>query len=323
MAAVKLSESIYYIPGGTNVGVIVCKGRIRSAKRKNLYLIDSGMDATDAERIYNELENLFPLEKGGFCVKAIINTHGHADHTGGNAYFVRRTRCKIWISKIESAGILNPRLHGTVFGGGHPPKHLQIPYFLPEASDPDKIISEKSVIKLSGGKTLTFMSLPGHSFDMLGVIVTDKKNEKFLFAGDAFFGSLHMMRYWIPYIYDIKKFKETVEILDKTNMNWYIPSHGQPVTRISETVELNLIALLSTEYCITAALKKHGKLSCESLLKIVADMNNISLKMAQYSLILCTIKSYLAYMQETGKIDFCIEENNLLWYLTQNEENNA
>lgn len=317
MPAVKLTDSIYYIQGDTNVGVVVCNNGFRSRKTKSVYLIDSGMNSKDAERIYEELNAIFPQKKGGFRVKAIINTHSHADHSGGNAFFAEKTGCQIWISEIESAGLLNPMLHGTIFSMGNPIKEMRIPYFIQKASKPTWFVSEKSVIKIAGGKTISFTSLPGHSFDMLGVIITDRNGRKVIFAGDAFFGSLHIMRYWIPYVYDLAKFKETLEKLNKTESDWYVPSHGEAVTRINETIELNQIALLSTEYCIIQALKKHKKLSTDELMKEIAGMNDIRFRIVQYNLIMCTLRSYLTYLYDIKKIEFSLENNTMYWKLTE------
>lgn len=317
MPAVKLTDSIYYIQGDTNVGAVVCNGGFRSRKTKSVYLIDSGMNSKDAERIYGELEALFPKARGGFKVKAVINTHSHADHSGGNAFFTEKTGCQIWISEIESAGLLNPMIHGAIFSMGNPIIEMRIPYFIQKVSRPTRFVNEKTVIKIAGGKTISFTSLPGHSFDMLGVVITDRKGRKVLFAGDAFFGSLHIMRYWIPYVYDLARFKETLEKLDRTEMDWYVPSHGEAVTRINETVELNQIALLSTEYCIIQALKKHKKLSEDVLIKEIADMNDIRFRIVQYNLIMCTLKSYLTYLYDMKKIEFTIEDNIMYWKLTE------
>ncbi len=89
MNAKKITGNVFYIPGATNVGVIAVNGK-RGSKAKDIYLVDSGGDSEDAERIFSELNELFPAESGGFNLVAIINTHSHADHCGGNNFFVAR-----------------------------------------------------------------------------------------------------------------------------------------------------------------------------------------------------------------------------------------
>ena len=110
MTVKKIAGDVFYIPGATNVGVIAVNGK-RGSKAKDIYLVDSGGDSEDAERIFGELTELFPMENGGFNLVAIINTHSHADHCGGNNFFVQKTGCQVWCSRIEAAGLECSHLH--------------------------------------------------------------------------------------------------------------------------------------------------------------------------------------------------------------------
>lgn len=51
------------------------------------------------------------VEREGLRVVAIINTHGHADHIGGNAWFVEKTRAPLYIHELEAAYLSDPALH--------------------------------------------------------------------------------------------------------------------------------------------------------------------------------------------------------------------
>lgn len=312
MDAKKILQNVYYIPGPTNVGVVACKGK-RGQKAKDVYLIDSGGDREDGQRIYGELEALFPEEKGGFNLVAVINTHSHADHCGGNAFFVEKTGCQIWINKIDSAGLEYNLLQSMLVCGTLPLPHLQSSYYVAEKSKADRYIDSSSEIKLRDGAKFTFMDLPGHYLNMMGVIFTNKKGETVLFPGDALFGRLHVLKYWISYLVDLAAFKKTLSALAETAFTWYIPCHGEPVRRIQETVEMNQIAILSTEYCILRALEGDKRLTFSELMKAVADMNDIKLRTPQYLLIGSTIRAYLYYLYEQNKVDCSMHENQLFW----------
>lgn len=309
MAAKKIFENLYFIPGPTNTGVIVDK----ADDLIQVYLIDSGMNDEDAERIWTELETLFPSDQGGFSLKAIINTHSHADHAGGNNWFVNKTECDIWISYGEAGSLMNPALQSIVTSGGHPLSQVDTPYLHAKECVATRIIGPNDVIKLNNSLQIGFIRLPGHYLDMLGIVVTSKDNSTALFSGDAFFGQGHILKYWIPFLFDVRKFKETLEMLSQSNYNFYIPSHGTLITEISETAELNTIAILSTETCILNELKKE-ELTKEELLKKVADKNDLIFRIGQHQLINCTLNAYLTYLAEEKKIDCKIVENRLIWY---------
>lgn len=307
MSIKKLFDSIYYIPGSSNVGMIV--------DDKEIYLVESGMDRKDAERIHNEIKCFFEQKNSDFTLKAILNTHSHTDHAGGNAYFKEQFKdCQIWCSKIEAGVLQNPYVNGTVFCGGLLYPELRIPYFCAEASEATDYLNSDTVIKTDSNIEISFMSLPGHTFDMHGIIVKNSDGKTAMFAGDALFGHQHILKYWIPYLYDVRKYKDTLDKLAKTEYNIYVPTHGEPSSVINELSELNKIAILSTEQSILNALK-NGPMIHEDILASVARQNNLRLKIAQYVLIGSTLKAYLIYLWEEKKVAYHIVDNRMLWSL--------
>ena len=40
------------------------------------------------------------MEREGWSLHAIINTHSNADHIGGNKYLMQQTGCRIYASSI-------------------------------------------------------------------------------------------------------------------------------------------------------------------------------------------------------------------------------
>ncbi|MFW9997805.1 MAG: MBL fold metallo-hydrolase, partial [Candidatus Odinarchaeota archaeon] len=92
----KITDDVHYIPNPVNIGVV-------RTGEESVILIDTGLDQNTAKKI------LKLLEGNGLTVKAIINTHSHADHCGGNNY-MQKAGASIYAPEIESAIIQFPIL---------------------------------------------------------------------------------------------------------------------------------------------------------------------------------------------------------------------
>lgn len=306
MAVINISDCIYYISGPTNIGIIEEQ---LSDTKSNLYMIDSGCNTEDGKRIFTEITEYFSQKD--ITIKAIINTHSHADHCGANNYIQQKTNCEIWITENEQGSLINPFLQPIISWGGNPLPEINSSYYVAEKTVPNKIINTNEKLTLNNGIKLSFINLPGHYFEMIGILC-ENDNKKILFASDGIFGRKNIGKYWIPFLYDVKEFKNSLDTISSLNADFCIPGHGEPTSQIEETVELNKIAIISNEQCILEALK-HKNQTQEDILKYVADKNEINLHIAQYMLIGCTIKAYLTFLYNEGKISYHIKENKMYW----------
>ena len=310
MAVINISDCIYYISGPTNIGII--EERLSDTK-SNLYMIDSGCNTEDGKRIFTEITEYFSQKD--ITIKAIINTHSHADHCGANNYIQQKTNCEIWITENEQGSLINPFLQPIISWGGNPLPEINSSYYVAEKTVPNKIINTNEKFTLLNGIKISFINLPGHYFEMVGILC-ENDNKKVLFASDGIFGRKNIGKYWIPFLYDVKEFKNSLDTISSLNADFCIPGHGEPTSQIEETVELNKIAIISNEQCILEALK-YKEQTQEDILKYVADKNEINLHIAQYMLIGCTIKAYLTFLYNEGKISYHIKENKMYWFKTE------
>ena len=88
---IKLTEHDYYID---------CPSKIGIYKRDNgeVFCIDSGNSRDTGKKV------LRIINENGWTLKAVLNTHSHADHIGGNAYLQSKTGCKVFAYGMEKAG---------------------------------------------------------------------------------------------------------------------------------------------------------------------------------------------------------------------------
>src|SRR3989454_3757406 len=198
MQLIQLSEGIWVIQGGGNIGVLAAEGRC--------LIIDSGMDKDAGKDILKQVKKL------GLTPTALLITHAHADHFGGAHYLVRQTGLKVYATRVEASVMSGPILEPLyLFGGAQPPRELQHKFFLAKPCMADVILegNEQMVDQIP----LKVISLPGHSTEQVGVAYG-----KTLFVGDAFLTPEILDKHRIPFYTDIQAGLTTLRSL-KTLVN--------------------------------------------------------------------------------------------------------
>ena len=105
MTLIALGPRAAVIPGGVNVGVLRAPDGI--------VLVDTGLNDTNAKKALKTVRE----ETGGEVV-AILTTHAHADHFGGNATVVKRTGARVYAPAIDEAVLRYPILQPALLFGG-------------------------------------------------------------------------------------------------------------------------------------------------------------------------------------------------------------
>lgn len=295
MESASVSENIGYIPGAVNIGVIRNGG--------DAVLIDTGLDKDSGRKA------LRLLEEQGLTLKAIINTHSHADHFGGNAYLVRNSGAKVYAPSIESGIIQNPLLEPIyLFHGATPIRNLRNKFVLAKPSPVDVVIEPGKLEVI--GLELEIVPLPGHCYNQIGVLFDDV-----LFCADTVFSTRVLEKYRIPVVQDVKNHIETLEKLAESSHRYYIPAHTRPREDIKEITQKNL----NTTHRIIEDIKKilETPKSTEHVVSELASMYGLDLTVVQqYYLIQMTVMAYLGYLYDEKITEIEMSENNLYWKIS-------
>lgn len=278
----------YYINCPAKIGIY-------KQNKTDVYLIDSGNDK-DAGRKVRKI-----LEENGWNLKGIINTHSNADHIGGNRYLQNQTDCKIFAKGIEAAFTNNPILEPAFLYGGYPCKDLRHKFLLAEKSNAVDISDSDFP------KELEVIDLKGHFFDMIGIRTPDNT----VFLADCISSEFTLEKYQISFIYDVSQYLNTLDKVEKLEANIFVPAHAQATEDIKELTQLNRNKVLEIADKIENALTT--PMCFEALLKKIFDDYNLTMNFEQYVLVGSTIKSYLSYLKDNGKITAQFKDNQLLW----------
>lgn len=284
------------IQAGANTYYLDCPAKVGIYRTdRGVYLIDSGGDK-DAGRRIRKL-----LDQQGWTLRGILNTHSHADHVGGNQYLQSQTGCKVFAHGIEGAFTAHPILEGASLYGGYPCRDLRHKFLLAQESqvspftDPD-FPPELEVIPL-----------PGHSFDMVGFRTPDNV----VFLADCVASRATLEKYAVSFLWDVGAFLETLERVASMEAALFVPSHAEASPDVRELVEVNRakteeIAARLLELCRTPA-------SFQQILQQLFQGYGLTMNFQQHALVGSTVRSYLSWLRDAGRLDVSFEDCILLW----------
>ena len=285
---VQVAENTYYINSPSKIGVY-------RVSDDDVWLIDSGNDK-DAGRKIQKI-----LDAQGWKLTAIINTHSNADHDGGNTLLQNRLNCAVYSTPMENIVVENPILEPTFLYGGYPFKKLRSKFLMATPSKAQDIAEAK----LPEG--MEYFRLPGHFWDMIGV----KTPDDVYFLADCIFGESTVNKYHISFFYDLAAQFETLDMVEKLEGKLFIPAHAEPMEDIKPLVKLNRDKSLEILDVLLEICKE--PMHFELVLKKVFEHYALTMDHAQYVLVGSTVRSYLTYLCDHGKVENYVEDNMLLW----------
>ncbi len=289
----QLSERVYALTGPVNSAIVAGDGG-------RAVLVDTGQDADHGRRIRRALEEL------ELTPVAILNTHSHADHFGGNDYLVRQfPDLKVYAPPFEAAIIRSPYLEPVyLFHGAKPPVEMTGKWLQAKPSPVHEEV-EAGTLEV-GGVQMRLLDTSGHAHRMLSVMVGDA-----LIASDAVFGPATLERYPLPFGQDIGNQKAAHQVVAGAGASVVLPGHGEPVDGSEGIVAANAAAIERAEDAVLDACEDA---STEEVLAQVGDVMGLVMEdLARYHLNLCTVSAYLTHLRETGRVSSSLSTGRLTW----------
>ena len=285
---VQVTENAFYVNSPAKIGIVRLEGDA-------VCLIDSGNDK-DAGRKLRQI-----LDKNGWKLRCILNTHSNADHIGGNRYLQGQTGCAVYAPGVEADFTNHPILEPSFLYGGFPPKELRHKFLLAQESDALPMTPDT----LPAG--IERIELPGHFFDMVGFRTADNV----VFLADCLSSEESLEKYQISFVYDVQAYLDTLEAVKSMQAAMFVPAHADATADIAPLAQKNIdkvqqIAARILELCQTPMI-------FEDILQSLFQAFDLTMNFEQYVLVGSTVRSYLAWLHDMGKLDAQFEAARLIW----------
>ncbi len=285
---IQVSERDYYIQSPAKIGLVRLNDR-------DVCLIDSGSDK-DAGRKARQI-----LDANGWRLTAIYNTHSNADHIGGNKYLQSQTKCKIYAPGIECDFTRHPMLEPAFLYGGYPCRELRHKFLLAQASEAEEL----TPAALPEG--FARIDLPGHFFDMVGFRTPDDV----VYLADCLSSRETLEKYQIGFVYDVAAYLDTLEKVKAMEACMFVPAHAAATEDIAPLAQYNIDKVLEiAEHILERCARPRN---FESLLQQLFADYGLEMSFQQYALVGSTVRSYLAWLKDAGRLNARFEDNLLLW----------
>ncbi len=185
--------------------------------------------------------------------------------------------------------------------GGYPCKDLRHKFLMAQESDVADFSDE------SFPKEIEVIPLPGHFFDMVGFRMPDGV----VFLADCISSRETLEKYAVSFIYDVGAYLKTLDMVEGMEAAMFVPAHAEASADIRELVCYNRNKVQSIAERILSICEEP---KCfERILQEVFKGYGLSMNFEQYVLVGSTVRSYLSWLKDTGKLSAEFQDSMLLW----------
>lgn len=252
-------------------------------------LIDSGGDESCAKDVNSAVEAL------GCKVAAIINTHCHPDHCGGNSFFQKKyPKLLTFAAYNEKFFIEDPVQAPRCFCSGAAPfEGLKNKYIAPQKHSTITNVIAPYEDQTIHDAAVRIVTLPGHTQGMVGVITADNV----LYSGDALFGQQTLDKHPILFYTDIAATFQSFTKLEQLSVDACVLYHGGVAYDIPGLVAVHRKKLLQVQEAVVEIIKK-GPCSVDALTQVIMQRYAVPNSVVSFTLTQTAMKAYLSFLEQ-------------------------
>ncbi len=290
---VDLTDRVAMLPGGVNIGVLRGDG-------DRCVLIDAGLNETSAKKA------LKAVRQAGGEVAAILTTHAHADHFGGNAAVVKRTGARVYAPAFDEAILRYPLFQSmTLFAGADPLETLRGNFLLADPSPVDEVVQPGSLVV--EGVEVEVVSLPGHSPNQVGYLV-----DGVFFCADVVLPESVLSKYKIPYLYSVTDHLKALDTAESVLCRVAVPGHGERVDTLTGLIHANRALVM--EVMERVLLLATEPATAEAVLTGLLKHYDAAVTDApSFYLLQPTVFAFLSHLHRHGRITHEVRNGQSLW----------
>ncbi len=293
---ISAKNNSYYFDGVFSVGVYI--------KNQQAILIDSGI----SKDVAKELDKT--LSHAGIHVAAIINTHCHGDHCGGNNFFQQKyPHLKIFCTEAERPFVEDPLMGpiGLCNGAAAYEEIQKCKPITPQQGSKvtDTITPYQDQTITICGEPFEIITLPGHTRGMIGV----KTPDNVLYCSDAIFGEETFRKHRILYytfigqaLGSLKKLKSLLPSTDAV-----IIYHGGTSPTVATLIDDHEKRILDTKNMVLSMVQE-APCSLEEITSKVMRIHSIPDSLVAYALTKTPLQAYIAELEHEKLIKIRVTE---------------
>ena len=132
-----------------------------------------------------------------------------------------------------------------------------------------------------------------------------------VFLADCLSSRQTLDKYQISFIYDVAAYLKTLEMVKSLSGKMFVPAHAEAVEDIAPLAQYNIDKVWEIAEKITSLCRE--ALSFEDLMQKLFTEYGLAMNFEQYVLVGSTVRSYLAWLKDTGRITVSFDQNRMRW----------